>query len=138
VKDSFCDNGVGEEAIPVGGLTVGGEDHRGAAPLADELVEVVGLMSLNGCSPKVIDDEDVGAGPASEPSEPRPVGVAAGEVGEDPVGFAEHDPVAPAAGEVPEGLGDVRLAHPDRPVSHQARAPQQSSFAEESADPTPH
>ena len=47
-----------------------------------------------------------------EPAEPGSVGVAAGEIGEDPVGFGEGDGVAPSAGEVAEGLGDVGLADP--------------------------
>ena len=47
---------------------------------------------------------------------PGAVGVAAGEVGQDPAGLGEADLAAAAGDEVPEGLGDMGLADADRPV----------------------
>lgn len=62
--------------------------------------------------------------------------MAAGEFGEDPAGLGEADMGALPDGEVAQGLGDMRLAHPigpnkitDSPADSQRRAPRSRIWA---------
>ena len=80
----FGDDGVGEQRIPVGGGAVGGEDEAAVGAFGDQLVEVVGLGGGEVAHGEVVEDQHVGLGPASQAGAPGAVGVAAGEIGEQP------------------------------------------------------
>ena len=82
----------------------------------DQLVQVVGLGGGELAHGEVVQDEDGGAGELAEPFVPGEVGVAAGQVGQDPAGLDEPGLGAGADGQVAEGLGDMGLADPDRAV----------------------
>src|SRR5450756_301445 len=112
--DGLGDDRVGEERIPVRRRPVTGDDHAAAGALGDHLVEVVGLGQGELAHREVVADQERGSGPAPQPGRPAAVGVAAGEIGEQPAGLGEHDGVAAAAGELPEGLGEHSFAYPHR------------------------
>ena len=85
-------------------------------PIGDEFVEVVGL----GCGvfpqAEVVEDEDGRASVFADAGAPGAVGVAAGEVGQDPAGFGEPDLPAAAGDQVPECLCDMGFADSDRAI----------------------
>jgi hypothetical protein len=71
---------------------------------ADQLVKIVGLLRGVLADGEVVQDQHVWSGEFGEAFGPGPVGVAAGEVGQDAAGFVEADLGALADGEVPECL----------------------------------
>src|SRR5579875_3492496 len=118
VREGLGDDGVGEQRVPVGGGSVGGEDQRAAGPFGDQLVEVVGL----------------GGGELEELFVPGPAGVPAGHVRERPAGLEEPDFGAVADGQVPQGLGDVAFAHADGAVEDHGLAGVQPAQGGQVAD----
>ena len=103
-------------------------------PLGDEFVEVVGVGRGELAHGEVVEDEHVGTHQLAQAFVPGAVGVAAGEVGEDPAGLGEADVGALADREVAEGLGDVRLADPDGAVQDDRLAGVEQAQGGEVAD----
>jgi pimeloyl-ACP methyl ester carboxylesterase len=116
VEDGLGDDGVGEPRIPVFGAAVGGEHEGPPGAFGEQLVEIVGLGGGEVPHGEVIQDDQVGLGPAAQPSRPGVVGVAARQVGEEPAGLRERHAVTVTAGLMAEGLSDERLADTDGPV----------------------
>ena len=82
--------GLGNSEYQSVGGPVGGDDEAASGSFGDQLVEVVGLGRGEVTHGEVVEDEQVGAGPASQPGLPGAVGVTAGEIGEQPDGLGER------------------------------------------------
>jgi hypothetical protein len=114
VEQGLGDDRVGEQRIPVDRGAVGGQDQRPAGAFVDQLVEVVGLGRGQLAHGEVVQDEHGGAGEFTQPAGPAAIGVATGQLGQDPAGLGEAG-LGPGPDRlVGEGLGDVGLPDPDR------------------------
>ena len=98
----------------------GQKDRAALIALVDDIVEILGPGRAQRLEPEVVEDEEIGAGIASEAGLARPVGATAGEVGEHLVSGDEEDLVAAAAGLVGESLRKVALAHAGRAIYENA------------------
>ena len=118
VEQRFGDDGVREQRVPVDRLAVGGQDQRAVVhgPIGDQFVEVVGLGGGVLAQGEVVEDQDGRAGVFADAGAPGAVGVAAGEVGQDPAGLGEPDLAAAAGDEVPECLCHMGFAYSDGSV----------------------
>ena len=117
-RSDSATTGLGNSGYQSAGCPVRGDDQRpaGLGTFGDQFVEVVGLLGGELAHGEVVEDEHGGADEFGEAFGPGPVGVAAGEVGQDAAGLGEADLGAVADGEVAEGLGDVGFADADRAV----------------------
>src|SRR5450756_2443905 len=102
--------------------------------LRDELVEVVALGAREGPQGEVVEDQEVEAREAPQAALPAALGASSGKLGKQAAGLGEEHRVATAAGQVPEGGGDVRLAHPHGPVEQHRFAALQEAQGGEVAD----
>jgi hypothetical protein len=118
VEEGFCDDGVGEQAVPVLGCPVRGDDQRVAISdaLGDGFVEVVGLLCGELAQGEVVGDERGGFRVGGQAFGGGAVGVSAGEVGRQFAGLVGPRFGAGARREVAQPLGEVGLADSDRPV----------------------
>src|SRR5271165_2852652 len=118
VEDRLADHRVGEQRVPVGGLSVGRDDEGPVGPLAHQLVEVVGLGQGEIAHGEVVEDQHGGAGPPAKARLVAAIGVTAGQVRQKARRLGEEHLVAPAARGLSERLGHHGLAHTDGPVKH--------------------
>src|SRR6266542_1462071 len=117
VQDPLGHDRVGEQPIPVGRCPVAGQDHgAGLVALADQLEEVVAALGSELAQAEVVQDQQVEPGQLADPGLPGVVGVAAGQLGQQPAGLGEADRMPLAAGGMPQGLGDMGLADTDGAV----------------------
>ena len=116
IQDRLAHDRVREEPIPVGGLTIGGEDRGLVDSLAHKLIKVVGLGNGEVPHGKVVQDQQSRPGKTPQPRGPGPVDVPAGEIGEQARGLGEQHLVTAATSNMAESLGDVAFSDADGPV----------------------
>src|SRR6266545_2363991 len=86
-----------------GGCPVAGQDHgAGLVALADQLEEVVAALGSELAQAEVVQDQQVEPGQLADPGLPGVVGVAAGQLGQQPAGLGEADRMPLAAGGMPQ------------------------------------
>ena len=107
---------VAEEGGELVDGAVRGEDHRAVlVALADDLVEVDGLLAGEGAEAEIVDNEQVRRREAEQAAVVAAVGAGGAELLHEILRRDVEHRVAGAAGAVAQGLGDVRFARPRGP-----------------------
>ena len=102
---------VVEQLAPVLEGEVGGDDGGGPLIAAvEDLVEEVGAARVEGEVAKLVDEDQVVAGPSGEAPGEGVFGLAGDEVVDEVGGEDESSAVSAEAGELAEGIGQVSLA----------------------------
>lgn len=115
---------LAEELRPLGPVTIARHNNgRLLIPFVDDVVKILGPWGAQGLEPEVIEHQQGRPRVAREALLMGAVGAATGEMGEHLGGVDEEDLVTPTTRLMGQGLRDVTLAHPGRPVDQDVFVP---------------
>jgi len=115
IQNTFCQDRVREEGIPVPGHAVGCY-HQGATatPLIDELVDILSLLEGKLLHSEVVHDKQIRLEVSAQTVLPGVIGVASTEVRQESGCLYIQHFVAHAARLMPQGLDDMTFTHTHR------------------------